>query len=334
MGRPTLIEHIRSTERLHPGASGELSSILARLSLAGRMIAQRLLNAGFLGEHGDTGVVNVQGERVQKLDELADQIFVRVFESLPGVCAVASEERAKIHVYEDELSQTGKYCILFDPLDGSGNIDINGSLGSIFSVHQRVSETPGRATEADFLQAGDKQVAAGYILYGPSTVFVYTAGTDGSVNGFTLDRSIGEFFLTHPEIRMPESGGTYSVNESNEAKWDDKTKELVASFRQGRAPVGKRGARYTGALVADFHRTLLKGGIFLYPGLNDRPRGKLRYLYEASPLAKIAEQAGGASSDGVIRSLEIVPSELHERCPLFVGSKADVEYAVQALGGA
>lgn len=330
MSRPTLIEHIRTTERLHPGATGELSRILARLSLAGRMIAQRLLNAGFLGEHGDTGIVNVQGERVQKLDELADQIFVRVFESLGSVCAVASEERAKIEVFEDDESRDGKYCILFDPLDGSGNIDINGSLGSIFSVHQRTSTT-GFATEADFKQAGDEQVAAGYILYGPSTVFVYTAGKDGAVNGFTLDRSIGEFFLTHKDIRMPEGGGAYSVNESNEPNWDDKTKELVASFRQGRAPVGKRAARYTGALVADFHRTLLQGGIFLYPGLNNRPRGKLRYLYEASPLAKIAEQAGGASSDGKVRTLELVPGELHERCPLFVGSKADVEYAVRSL---
>ncbi|MCB9882872.1 MAG: class 1 fructose-bisphosphatase [Planctomycetes bacterium] len=330
MTRPTLIEHIRTTERLHPGATGELSRILARLSLAGRMVAQRLLNAGFLGEHGETGIVNVQGERVQKLDELADHTFVRVFESLGSVCAVASEERAKIHAFDDEESQSGKYMVLFDPLDGSGNIDINGSLGSIFSVHQRESiDVP--VHERDFLKRGDAQVAAGYILYGPATVFVYTAGEDGPVNGFTLDRSIGEFFLTHSDIRMPEGGGSYSVNESNESKWDDKTKELVASFRQGRAPVGKRAARYTGALVADFHRTLLQGGIFLYPGLTDRPRGKLRYLYEAAPLAKIAERAGGAASDGLVRSLELDPKELHERCPLFVGSRADVEYAVESL---
>ena len=330
MSSPTLIEHIRQNERLYPEATGALSSILGRLSLAGRMIAQRLLNAGFLGEHGDTGTVNVQGEEVQKLDDLADNIFVRVFESLGSVCAVASEERAKIHTYDDAASKQGTYCILYDPLDGSGNIDINGSLGSIFSVHERDGDN-GLVSEADFRQAGNKQIAAGYILYGPATVFVYTAGSDGDVNGFTLDRSIGEFFLTHPSIRMPESGGAYSVNESNEPKWDDKTKELVASYRQGRAPVGKRAARYTGALVADFHRTLLKGGIFLYPGLNDRPRGKLRYLYEAAPLARIAEQAGGAATDGSIRTLDLVPHELHERCPLYIGNKADVEYATKSL---
>lgn len=330
MTTPTLIEHIRQAERHHPEASGELSRILARLSLAGRMIAQRLLNAGFLGEHGDTGQVNVQGEIVQKLDELADSIIVRVFESHPGVCAVASEERSKIHAFEDDESKEGRYLLLYDPLDGSGNIDINGNLGTIFSVHRRTTEgVP--VTEQDFLQAGARQIAAGYILYGPATVFVYTADGAGGVNGFTLDRSIGEFFLTHPCIRMPDGGGSYSVNESNEPRWDERVKELVASYRQGRAPVGKRAARYTGALVADFHRTLLKGGIFMYPGLQDRPRGKLRYLYEAAPLALVAEHAGGASTDGQIRTLELTPGELHERCPLYIGAKADVEFATASV---
>ncbi len=330
MSTPTLIEHLHSSEQLHPGATGELSHILARLSLAGRMIAQRLLNAGFLGEHGETGVINVQGERVQKLDELADSIFVRLFESDPGVCALASEERSKIHAYDNEESRRAKYLILYDPLDGSGNIDINGSLGTIFSVHAR-RDLATTVSEQDFLQPGRSQIAAGYILYGPATVFVYTVDEVSGVNGFTLDRSIGEFFLTHPHVAMPEGGGAYSVNESNEPKWDDKVKELVASYRQGRAPVGKRAARYTGALVADFHRTLLQGGIFLYPGLSDRPRGKLRYLYEASPLALIAERAGGAATDGSQRALDLEPTELHERCPLFIGSKADVEYAGSCL---
>jgi fructose-1,6-bisphosphatase I len=289
-----------------------------------------LLNAGFLGEHGDTGQINVQGEVVQKLDELADSIFVRVFESHPGVCGIGSEERSKIHAYDDEESKSGRYMILYDPLDGSGNIDINGSLGTIFSVHQR-DDIRGAVAEGDFLQPGNAQIAAGYILYGPATVFVYTAGGEGSVYGFTLDRSIGEFFLTHPDIRMPETGGSYSVNESNEPKWNDDVKELVASYRQGRAPVGERVARYTGALVADFHRTLLKGGIFMYPGLSDRPRGKLRYLYEAAPLSMVAERAGGASTDGKIRTLDLQPTELHERCPLFIGSRGDVEYATSSL---
>ncbi len=329
MQAPTLIEHILRSQP-HK-ASGELSRILARLSLAGRMIAQRILNAGFLGEHGEAGSINVQGEEVKKLDLLSNEIFIRVFETLPSVNALGSEEMDDVFYYDDAENR-GKYLVLFDPLDGSGNIDINGSLGSIFSVHKR-SGKEGRADLADFLQPGNEQIAAGYILYGPATVFVYTVRGQDSVSVFTLDRSIGEFFLTAEGVRIPEGKGSYSVNESNESKWDQKVIDLVRSFRVGTAPVGKRAARYTGALVADFHRTLLKGGIFMYPALSDRPRGKLRYLYEASPLAMIAESAGGAASDGSIRTLDLQPSQLHERCPLFIGSKKDVAYAVQSLGG-
>ncbi len=327
MPNPTLIEHILKSQPHE--AHGELSRILARLSLAGRMIAQRILNAGFLGEHGEAGSVNVQGEEQQKLDVLANEIFKRVFETLPSVNALGSEECEEIMYYPDS-DRRGKYIVLFDPLDGSGNIDINGSLGSIFSVHRRRGGE-GRAELGDFLQPGSRQVAAGYILYGPATVFVYTVPGQTGVNAFTLDRSVGEFFLTHRDILIPEGKGSYSVNESNEPKWTEEVRNLVASFRRGEATVGKRSARYTGALVADFHRTLLKGGIFLYPPLKDRPRGKLRYLYEASPLAMVAENAGGAASDGSLRLLDLEPRELHERCPLYIGSKADVEYAVSKL---
>ncbi len=329
MPRPTLIEHI--LKRQPSEATGELSRILARLSLAGRMIAQRILNAGFLGEHGEAGSVNVQGEEQQKLDVLANEIFKRVFETLTSVNALGSEETEGVIYYPDSEDR-GKYIVLFDPLDGSGNIDINGSLGSIFSVHRRLGDR-GRAELADFLQPGARQVAAGYILYGPATVFVYTVPGQSGVNAFTLDRSIGEFFLTHEDIKIPEGKGSYSVNESNEPKWEPRVRDLVASFRRGETPLGKRSARYTGALVADFHRTLLKGGIFMYPALEGRPRGKLRYLYEASPLALVAENAGGAASDGRVRLLDLKPKELHERCPLYIGSKADVEYAVSFLDG-
>ena len=329
MNAPTLIEHILSSQASAPHATGELSRILAGLSLAGRMIAQRILNAGFLGEHGETGSTNVQGEEVQKLDELANNIFIRVFETLESVAGIASEELEEIYSF-DRGPGVGKYLVLFDPLDGSGNIDINGSLGSIFSVHV-VDKGVTKLDLAQFLKPGREQVAAGYILYGPATVFVYSAG-ESPVSAFTLDRSIGEFFLTHSELVIPAEGGSYSCNESNEPKWDDKVKKLVRSYRLGEAKVGSRSARYTGALVADFHRTLLKGGVFLYPGQVTRPRGKLRYLYEAAPLAMIAERAGGAASDGRIPILDLVPKSLHERCPLFIGTKLDVDYVDACLG--
>ena len=328
MNAPTLIEHIQGNQATVPGATGELSRILARLSLAGRMIAQRILNAGFLGEHGETGSVNVQGEEVQKLDELADEIFLRVFETLGSVAGLASEEVEDITVFAREPGE-GKYIVMFDPLDGSGNIPINGSLGSIFSVHA-VDEGVTSVDLAQFLKPGRQQVAAGYILYGPATVFVYAAG-ESPVSAFTLDRSIGEFFLTHADLMIPSEGGSYSCNESNEPKWDARVKELIRSYRVGEAKVGSRSARYTGALVADFHRTLLKGGVFLYPGQISRPRGKLRYLYEAAPLAMIAERAGGAASDGQVPILDLEPKALHERCPLYIGTKADVEYVNACL---
>ena len=327
MSRPTLTEHILLSQAAAPHATGELSRILARLSLAGRMVSNRILNAGFLGEHGDTGEVNVQGEDVQHLDKLSNEIFIRVFDTLSSVAGIASEEMEDIYLYDDW--ELGKYFVLFDPLDGSGNIDIDGSLGSIFAVLERPEEH-GPITEKDFLQPGNRQVAAGYILYGPATVFVYTAG-QGGVSGFTLDRSVGEFFLTHPNMKIPDGGGHYSVNESNQARWTPPVVDLVESYRLGKTGLGKRGARYTGAFVADFHRTLLKGGIFMYPGLLDRPRGKLRYLYEASPLSMIAVRAGGAATDGETDILDLTPGKLHERCPLYIGSPSDVSYVMDHL---
>jgi fructose-1,6-bisphosphatase I len=224
--------------------------------------------------------------------------------------------------------ESGKYIITVDPLDGSGNVDVAGQMGTIFGVYRRRS-TAGVPTLADFLQPGRDLVAAGYVLYGPCTMLVYSAG--GPVNGFTLDRSIGTFFLTHPDIKIPEGEGSYSVNEANEAKWDDKTKAMVRAFRTQQTKCGKRAARYAGALVGDFHRTLLKGGIYMYPGEVKKPEGKLRLLYENAPLAFLCERAGGAATDGRQRILDVVPTKLHERTPLYLGSKGDVAEVAQLL---
>lgn len=307
-------------------ASGELSTLLNRLSLAGRMIAREIMRAGFVGKLGVTGDTNVQGEEVRALDVIANDTFTQVFQNIPVVSGLASEEMDDIHVYHEDAG--GKYVVIHDPLDGSGNVDINGSMGTIFSIHRRRT-AKGKPVLEDFLQQGSEQVAAGYILYGPSTMFVYTTG--GPVNGFTLDRTIGTFFLTHPDMRIPEGSGSYAVNEANQEKWDDKTQKMVEAFRTGGTHCGKRAARYIGALVADFHRVLLKGGIYMYPGEAKKPQGKLRLLYENAPLAFIAKNAGGAATDGNQDILTIQPTELHQRTPLMIGSKGDVAEATAML---
>lgn len=320
----TLVEQFVRDQARVPAATGELSTILSRLSLAGRMIANEIMRAGFVGKLGHTGEQNVQGEQVRELDVIANDIFIQVFEMTNTVSCLASEEMEHIYHYPDE--QPGKYLVLFDPLDGSSNVDVNGPMGSIFSIHRRTASTP-RVDDREFLRTGVEQVAAGYILYGPSTMFVY-ALDDGPVNAFTLDRSIGAFFLTHSGMRIPDGKGTYSVNESNESRWDERTRDAVRRFRHGEV---KRTARYIGALVADFHRTLVKGGIFMYPGEVAKPEGKLRLLYEAAPLALVARQAGGHATDGRQPILDIRPDKLHQRCPLFIGSKGDVEDVMRHL---
>ncbi|MCA8965946.1 MAG: fructose-1,6-bisphosphatase, partial [Planctomycetes bacterium] len=250
----------------------------------------------------------------------------QVFENVPMVSGIASEEMEDVHLLHG--TGDGKYVISVDPLDGSGNVDVAGQMGTIFGIYRRIS-TSGPPTLADFLQPGKNLVAAGYILYGPCTMMVYSSG--GPVNGFTLDRSIGTFFCTHPDLKIPEGSGAYSVNEANEAKWDDKTQAMVRAFRMQQTDCGKRSARYAGALVGDFHRTLLKGGIYMYPGEMKKPEGKLRLLYENAPLAFLCENAGGAASDGKQRILDIQPEKLHQRTPLYLGSKGDVEEAVRRL---
>ena len=322
----TLVEQCVRDQAKVPGATGGLSTILSRISLAGRMIANEIMRAGFVGKLGLTGDVNVQDEEVRALDVISNDVFRQVFANMDVVAAMASEEMEDIHHYRGE--RQGKYVLLVDPLDGSGNVDVDGPIGSIFSVHLRKSPG-GEAGLEDFLQPGAHQVLAGYILYGPSTMFVYTAG--GPVHGFTLDRAIGAFFLTHPDMTIPEGKGSYAINEGNQSKWDEPTKAMVEHFRSGKAACGVRSARYVGALVADLHRTLIQGGIYMYPGEVKRPSGKLRLLYECAPLALVARQAGGLASDGKRDILDLQPTELHQRTPIFVGARAAVEEATHQL---
>lgn len=324
--RLTLSEQFFRDQAVH-NASGGLSTVLNRFSLVARMLASEIMRAGFVGKLGYTGTTNVQDENVRALDVISNETVIKVFETVPMVCGIASEEMEDVHLLPG--GETGKYVITVDPLDGSGNVDVAGQMGTIFGIYRRKSPE-GRPTMADFLQPGRDLIAAGYVLYGPCTMLVYSAG--GSVNGFTLDRSIGTFFLTHPDLRIPEGEGNYSVNEANESKWDDKTRSMVRAFRMQETTCGKRSARYAGALVGDFHRTMLKGGIYMYPGEAKKPEGKLRLLYENAPLAFLCEKAGGAATDGRRRILDIVPNKLHERTPLFLGSRGDVEEAGRRLG--
>lgn len=303
------------------GATGDLSTILNRISLAARMLAAEIMRAGFVGKLGVTGETNVQDEQVRELDVISNDIVSQVMDRAPMVAGIGSEEMEHVLALPD--SEPGRYVLTIDPLDGSGNVDVDGPMGTIFGVYRRTVERVGHPADLDdFLRPGRDLVAAGYVLYGPSTMFVYTVGT--GVNGFTLDRSIGTFFLTHPDIRIPGGKGSYAVNEANEVQWDRTVAHMVAAFRRQETECGPRQARYTGALVADVHRTLLKGGIYLYPPTVSKPNGKLRLLYENAPLALVVEHAGGAASDGTRRILDITPTELHQRTPLYIGSKADV----------
>lgn len=317
----TLDRHILEGQRQTPGATGDFTGLFQAIALAGRMIASRVHKAGLADVLGGAGARNVQGESVQKLDVLANQILVRCVEAGGHVCVMASEENEDIIPVPDRFPK-GKYVLMFDPLDGSSNIDVCMSIGTIFSIHRRVTES-GPGTARDCLQRGTEQVAAGYILYGSSTMLVYTTGA--GVHGFTLDPLVGEFFLSHENIRLPARGGIYSLNEGNSSKWDPRVRDWVSWLKSGDAPGGKPYShRYIGTLVADFHRTLLKGGVFGYPADAKNPRGKLRLLYECAPMAMIAEAAGGAASTGTERVLEIEPSSLHARVPFFVGSRDDI----------
>ncbi|MBI2569123.1 MAG: class 1 fructose-bisphosphatase [Candidatus Schekmanbacteria bacterium] len=323
--QPMTIERfIIEQEQRHPDATGALSQILYDLAFAGKIIAREVRKAGLVDILGGTGSVNVQGELVQKLDEYANTTIFKAMDHTGRLCIMGSEEVAD-PIEIPERYPTGPYVLLFDPLDGSSNIDYNVSIGTIFSIHRKISPGP-RGDITDILQTGNLQVAAGYILYGSSTMMVYSTGN--GVHGFTLDPSIGEFLLSHPNIHMPEASRYYSVNESYYTRWTPAIRKLVDHLKgtYGK-PSAARSARYIGSLVADFHRNLIGGGIFLYPAdvrEPGKPKAKLRLLYEAAPLAFLAEAAGGRAIDGERRILDVVPTQLHQRTALFVGNCDDV----------
>ena len=308
-----------------PEATGDFTGLFQQISLAAKIIASRVSKAGLSGILGRTGTTNVQGEQVQKLDEFANQVIVQTVEAGGHVCVMGSEEVEGPITIPSQYPQ-GKYVLQFDPLDGSGNIDINASIGTIFSIHRRVTE-PGQGTMKDLLQKGSAIVAAGYVIYGSSNMLVYSTGEQ--VDGFTYDPGVGEFFLSHPNIRIPQRGNIYSINEGNYHNWSEGTQKWVDWIK---APGENKKAyrlRYIGAMVADIHRTLLRGGIFVYPQDVKNKKGKLRLLYEASPMAFLVEAAGGAASDGQTRILDIEPTELHQRTPVFIGSSDDVADALR-----
>src|SRR5207244_3121901 len=325
----TIERFIMEQERLHPEATGELSNLLYDLCLAAKIISRHVRRAGLTDILGAAGAVNVSGDLQQKLDLFARDTVRNAVQHTGRVCVVASEEDEEPMLCP-KTSRRGKYVIMYDPLDGSTNIDVNVSIGTIFSIHKRVTSPKGDAGLADCLQVGRKQVAAGYILYGSSTMLVYTTGQ--GVHGFTLDPTIGEFLLSHPDIRSPDVGTYYSVNESHWNKWAPGIQRVVGAFKNGDGGrVEAKNARYIGSLVADIHRNLMSGGVFLYPADTISPHGKLRLLYEAAPLAFVVEQAGGAAIDGARDILDIKPAELHQRTPLIIGSKRDVAFARSVL---
>jgi fructose-1,6-bisphosphatase I len=326
----TLQQFILQQGHTHPEASGEFTDVLTDIALAAKMINREVTRAGLVDILGYTGGENVHGEKVQKLDLFARDVIHNVLGSTGQLAVLASEEDEDI-IPVVEGRQVGKYVVNFDPLDGSSNINAGVNIGTIFSVLPRITKKGGGTVE-DCLQAGRRQLAAGYVMYGSSTMLVYTTG-DG-VHGFTFEPSLGEFLLSHPSIQIPQRGRIYSANEGNYINWNEGVRRYIDWLKMDDTSTGRPySARYIGSLVADFHRNLLYGGIFLYPGDRKNPKGKLRVLYEAAPLAFIVEEAGGAASDGCKRIMELAPGSLHERTPLFIGSVEDVREAEEFVKG-
>lgn len=329
----TLNEFILDRQDDFPFATGELSRLLNDIALASKIVNRDVNRAGLVDILGAQGNTNVQGEEQQKLDVIADEAFIKAFENGGEVCGIASEENDDFVAFESEAAKNGKYVVLFDPLDGSSNIDVNVSIGTIFSIYRRKSEVGTKATLEDMLQKGTEQVAAGYVIYGSSTMLVYTTGN--GVNGFTLDPSIGEFCLSHPDIKAPETGRLYAINEGNLNRCHPGLKDYCEYVRQDDATTGRPySGRYIGSLVADVHRNLIKGGVYVYPSTTNSPEGKLRLIYECNPLAFIIEQAGGLATDGKDRIMEMEPSRLHQRVGYYAGSKQMVEKIHECLRAA
>lgn len=326
----TIERHIIEGERAHPGATGDFSGLLRDLTLAVKVIWREVSKAGLVDILGNVGRENISGDEVKKLDVFADETIYKAMDHGGHLCVMASEENEDVLQIPDQYP-TGKYVLLYDPLDGSSNIDANVNIGTIFSIYRRVTPS-GKGTLQDCLQPGYKQVAAGYVIYGSSTMLVYTTG-DG-VHGFTLDPGIGEFLLSHENIRIPKKGKIYSVNVGNYSKWEEGMKKYIHYLHEeDKATSRPYSLRYIGSMVADIHRTLLYGGIFMYPGDKKNPDGKLRLMYEANPMSFIIEQAGGRASNGKSRILDIQPTSLHQHTPLFVGSMDDVCVAEEFLNG-
>lgn len=326
----TIERHIFEEQRSHPEATGVLTSLLYDLALAGKVIASQTSRGGLAEILGRTGNINVQGEEVMKLDRLADRMIYRLNDHTGRLAVMASEERENILPIPEKYP-TGKYVLVYDPLDGSSNIDYNVSIGTIFAIYRRkTSKGPG--TIEDCLQKGRDLVAAGYFIYGASTMFVYTSGM--GVHGFTLDPGVGEFLLTHPNIRIPQKPMFYSVNQGYENHWSEGVKRFTHYLQDGSGETKGLSLRYIGSMVADFHRNLLAGGIYYYPADSRDPKytnGKLRLLYETAPFSFIAEQAGGYGSDGRQNLLDITPTSLHVRTPIFIGNRDLVEKAEEFI---
>jgi fructose-1,6-bisphosphatase I len=313
----TLSRHVLQQLQSFAPEAQDLSALMNRIALAAKFIARRLSRAGLVEDVlGFTGRTNVQGEAVKKMDIYANQVFISVFEQSGLVCRLASEEMEKPY-YIPENCPIGRYTLLYDPIDGSSNLDTNLNVGAIFAIRRQEGDDLDGSAQ-DLLQHGHKQIAAGYVLFGPSTMLVYSIGT--GVHAFTLDPSLGEFILSNENIRVPEHGPIYSVNEGNFWQWDESIRNYIRYVHRHEGYT----ARYGGALVGDFHRILFQGGVFLYPGTVKKPEGKLRLLYESAPLAFLIEQAGGRASTGTQNILDVVPEQLHMRTPLIIGSKEDV----------
>jgi fructose-1,6-bisphosphatase I len=326
----TIQRYIAQEERMHPEATGEFSTLLRNLALAVKIVSREVRRAGLVDILGRASATNTSGDEVKKLDVFANEMIINALESGGQLCVMASEENETVIPIPEEFP-CGKYAMLFDPLDGSSNIEANVTIGTVFSIFRRVSGG-GPGTEADVVQPGVKQVAAGYVMYGSSTILVFTVGN--GVQGFTLDPTIGSFLLSHPNMTIPPRGSIYSVNEGNRLLWDEPFQRYL-DYLQTPDASSKHPykARYVGSMIADVHRTLLYGGIFAYPADSANPKGKLRLMYEANPMAFIIEQAGGRATDGKQRIMEVVPSDVHERVPLFIGSTEDVLEAEEFLAG-